>query len=112
MCFSRSYRITTLILELHFCRSSIGKKTYSVSTFLLAKGGENNKYFLGILDGLKSGKWKPVSQLPLLPNMNKEDLAELDYFMEEKYTVGPHNQQGFQGRGSSRKKQVAAMITI
>jgi len=30
--------------------------------------------------------------------MNKEDLTELDYFMEEKYTVEPHKQQGFQGR--------------
>lgn len=76
----------------------LANKTYRVSTFLLAKGGENNKYFLQIPKGLEEGTWQPVSNLPSLPHMNQNDLAKLDYFMEENYTVTPHNQQGFQGR--------------
>lgn len=75
----------------------LAQKTYCVSTFLLVKGGENNKYFLEIPEGIKSKKWRPVTQLPSLSNMNQEDLAMLDYFMEEKYTVSPNDQQGFHG---------------
>jgi hypothetical protein len=76
----------------------LSDRTYSVSTFLLAKGGENNKHFLRIPEGLKAGKWKSISELPLLSNINHEDLAGLDYFMQENYTVKPSSKKSFQGR--------------
>lgn len=76
----------------------LAKEKIQVPCYLLAKGGENNKDFLAIPQGLKNGQWKPVSQLPDLPNMNQSDLAELDYFMEETYTIEPSTKQGFQGQ--------------
>lgn len=58
-------------------------KPLSVKTYQFMKGGDYNRSFFHL-----SG-WKPVSALPRLPRMNKDDLAELDLYKEETYTVNP-----------------------
>jgi hypothetical protein len=75
----------------------LANQIYEVTCLLLAKDGENNKYFLNIPQGLKEGNWKPISNLPALPHLNQDDLSELNYFMEETYKVEP-NSNGFKGR--------------
>lgn len=73
-------------------------KTHSVSTFLLTKAGKNNEYFLNLKEGLEEGLWLPVSQLPELGDVNKEDLSQMDYFMKETYLIKPNHQSEFNGK--------------
>lgn len=93
-------------------------KTLTASTYCLLKGGENNRYFLQIDEGLKAGKWKPISGLPDLPQMNAEDLRDMAYFMQEDYTVKPLESAGFGGKiwllvgpGNYSSSEYAAMFS-
>ncbi|WOO34879.1 S41 family peptidase [Anaerocolumna sp. AGMB13020] len=76
----------------------LADKTYSVSTYLLAKAGENNQYFLNMEEGLAEGLWLPLSKLPDLAGRNKEDLSQLDYFMKETYLIKPNHKSAFKGK--------------
>lgn len=74
-------------------------KPITVSTYMLIKGGENNREFLQIDEGLKKGTWKPIVDLPLLPKLNIDDLKQIDYFMQKDYTVKPlSKQQKYNGK--------------
>lgn len=95
-------------------------KTLAASTYCLVKGGENNRYFLQIDEGMQTGKWRPVSGLPALPQMNAEDLREMAYFQQEDYTVEPleDGQKGFSGKiwllvgpGNYSSSEYAAMFS-
>ncbi len=76
----------------------LADKTYSVSTYLLAKAGLNNQYFLNLKEGLAEGLWLPLSKLPDLAGINKEDISQLDYFMKETYLVKPNHKSAFKGK--------------
>lgn len=74
-------------------------KTLNVPVYLLIKAGENNKKFLQPEQDIKSGEWKPVEELPVLPYMNSEDLKELDYFCAGMYEVEPlYESKVFKGK--------------
>lgn len=74
-------------------------KSVTVSAYMLAKGGENNRDFLQLDNGIAEGEWKPIKDLPALPKLNVDDLKDMDYFAQEDYTVNPLNeQQGFKGK--------------
>ena len=75
----------------------LADKTYSVSTYLLAKAGLNNQYFLNLKEGLAEGLWLPLSELPDLEGINKEDISQLDYFMKETYLIKPITSQLLKG---------------
>lgn len=73
------------------------KESVTVPTYQLLKGGENNKTFLRLEEGIASGLYRPVSELPALPNLNREDAADCDWFLREDYTVEPTG-DGFDGK--------------
>lgn len=74
-------------------------KPLTVSTYMLTKGGENNKHFLQLDKGIAKGEWKPIKDLPTLPKLNVDDLKGMDYFAKESYTVNPSNiQESFKGK--------------
>lgn len=58
-------------------------RALAVKTYQFMRGGDYNRSFFDL-----SG-FKPVSTLPKLPRMNKEDLAGLDLYTEQTYTVEP-----------------------
>ncbi|QHQ60985.1 hypothetical protein Ana3638_09530 [Anaerocolumna sedimenticola] len=64
-------------------------KPIQVPVYSFIKAGENNNKFLKIKEGIKNGEWKPVKEIPPLPEINKDDLQELDYFNDEVYTIEP-----------------------
>ncbi|WMJ89868.1 S41 family peptidase [Anaerocolumna sp. MB42-C2] len=64
-------------------------RVINVPVYSLIKAGGNNDKFLKIKEGIKTGLWKPVKELPMLPQMNKIDLQELDYFNDDVYTIKP-----------------------
>lgn len=69
----------------------------TVPTYQLLKGGENNRTFLRMEEGIASGLYRPVSELPALPKLNREDAADCDWFLREDYTVEPTG-KGFGGK--------------
>lgn len=73
------------------------KESVTVPTYQLLKGGENDKTFLRLEEGIASGLYRPVSELPALPNLNREDAADCDWFLREDYTVEPTG-DGFDGK--------------
>lgn len=73
-------------------------KKIEVTTYQLIKGGELNLHYLRIKEGLADGTWQPISALPALPAINKEDLAEMAYFIEDVYSVEPLGEPGFHGK--------------
>ena len=72
-------------------------KTLEVPTFSLVKGGILNLHYLQIEEGLRNGTWQPISELPNMKNINKNDLADMDYFEKVVYTVLPSG-KGFRGQ--------------
>lgn len=66
-------------------------------TYQLFKDGENNREFLQIEKGLAEGSYRPIEELPVLPNLNVEDAAQLNCFFQEDYTVVPTG-DGFSGK--------------
>lgn len=72
-------------------------KILTVPAYQLFKGGDNNKVFLGMEEGIGSGLYRPVSELPNLPKLNRADTAECDWFLREDYTVEPTG-DGFDGK--------------
>lgn len=58
-------------------------KALSVKTYTFMKGGDYNRSFFDL-----SG-YKPTSALPKLPRMNKDDLAGLDLYADNPYTIQP-----------------------
>lgn len=72
-------------------------KTLEVPTYLLIKGGSLNMHYLRIEEGLKDGTWHPISELPVMEAINRNDLADMDYFGDDLYTVHPSG-EGFQGQ--------------
>lgn len=73
------------------------KEPLTVPTYQLLKGGENNRTFLRMEEGIESGLYRPVSELPALPKLNQEDAADCDWFLREDYTVEPTG-DGFDGK--------------
>lgn len=73
------------------------KEPLTVPTYQLLKGGENNRTFLRMEEGIASGLYRPVSELPALPKLNREDAADCDWFLREDYTVEPAG-DGFDGK--------------
>lgn len=69
----------------------------TVPTYQLLKGGKNNRTFLRMEEGIESGLYRPVSELPALPKLNREDAADCDWFLREDYTVEPTG-DGFDGK--------------
>lgn len=69
----------------------------TVPTYQMFKGGENNRTFLRMEEGIASGLYRPVSELPALPKLNREDAADCDWFLREDYTVEPTG-DGFDGK--------------
>lgn len=67
-----------------------------VPTYLLIKGGDLNRHYLRLEEGLQEGIWQPISQMPKLENMVQDDLADMTYFQEDIYTVDPTG-DGFKG---------------
>lgn len=72
-------------------------ETLTVPTYQLLKGGENNRTFLRMEEGIESGLYRSVSELPVLPKLNREDAADCDWFLREDYTVEPTG-NGFDGK--------------
>lgn len=64
-------------------------QTLSAPVYEFAKAGQNNTDFLQLEKGISSGEWRPVSEAPVLPRMNADDLKELDYFSDSSYIVDP-----------------------
>lgn len=58
-------------------------QTLSCDVYELAKLGANNQTIMDFSD------YKPISELPDLPKLNKEDLADLDVFDAMTYSVTP-----------------------
>lgn len=75
----------------------LAKETLTVPTYQFVKNGENNRRFLMMDEGISSGLYQPVSKLPDLPNLNREDILDCTYFLQEDYTVHPAG-DGFQGK--------------
>lgn len=74
-------------------------KILSVSTYMLIKGGENNKHFLQVTSGIVADIWKPIEDLPMLPKLAADDRKDMDYFSQADYTIEPLNEQkGFKGK--------------
>ena len=73
------------------------KKTLTVPGYQLFKDGENNETFLRIKEGAASGLYQPVSELPAMPELNREDAADCDWFWREDYVVEPAG-DGFDGK--------------
>jgi len=74
-------------------------KPATVSTYLLAKGGKNNRNFLQLDNGIAEGEWKPIKDLPALPKLKAEDLKDLDFFTQDECTVEPlKRQKNFKGK--------------
>ena len=48
-------------------------------------------------EGISSGLYQPVSKLPELPNLNRENVRDCTYFLQEDYTVHPVG-NGFAGK--------------
>lgn len=68
----------------------------SVNVYCLIKDGTIVHDFL-ITPGLD--EWKPINELPELPNINREDLAQMAYFTDEPYTIEPSGEgRIFQGK--------------
>ena len=65
------------------------KETLTVPGYQLFKDGENNRTFLYVEEGVSSGLYHPVSELPPMPELNREDAADCDWFLREDYTVEP-----------------------
>ena len=75
----------------------LARETLTVPTYQLFKDGENNREFLQIEKGLAEGSYRPIEELPVLPNLNVEDAAQLNCFFQEDYTVVPTG-DGFSGK--------------
>ncbi|MDE7359381.1 MAG: hypothetical protein K2N39_08160 [Lachnospiraceae bacterium] len=73
------------------------KDTLTVPGYQLFKDGENNRTFLRVKEGIASGLYRPVSELPPMPELNREDAADCDWFLREDYTVEPVG-DGFDGK--------------
>lgn len=73
------------------------KETLTVPTYQFFKKGQNNGRFLKIKEGIASGAYQHVRNLPDLPELNREDVADCAYFMREDYTVHPLG-SGFDGK--------------
>ena len=73
------------------------KKTLTVPGYQLFKDGENNETFLRIKEGAASELYQPVSELPAMPELNREDAADCDWFWREDYVVEPAG-DGFDGK--------------
>lgn len=73
------------------------KEPFTVPTYQLLKGGENNRTFLRMEEGIASGLYQPISELPAMPKLNQEDAADCDWFLREDYTVEPTG-DGFGGK--------------
>lgn len=74
----------------------LATKHLEVPTYLLIKGGDLNRHYLQVEKGLKDGTWQPISKLPKLKNMVKEDLVDMTYFQKDVYTANPTG-KGFKG---------------
>lgn len=72
-------------------------KILEVPTYQLIKGGGLNLHYLRVEEGLQDGTWQPISELPPMADINQSDLADMDYFNKEVYTVQPSG-NGFPGR--------------
>lgn len=57
----------------------------SCQTYELVKNGTLNHQFLDL------SAYRPIAELPPLPQMNQEDLAEMDAFYAQQYTIEPLN---------------------
>lgn len=75
----------------------LAKETLTVPTYQLLKDGQNNRCFLMMEEGISSGLYQPVSKLPELPNLNRENVRDCTYFLQEDYTVHPVG-NGFAGK--------------
>lgn len=92
-------------------------KKMEVTTYQLIKDGDLNLHYLRVKAGLADGTWQPVSALPTLPELNKDDLADMTYFTEDVYAVEPMDGQGFHGQiwllvneGNYSSSEYAAMF--
>lgn len=75
----------------------LARETLTVPTYQLFKDGENNKMFLRVEEGAASGRYYPISEIPAMPHLNREDAADCDWFLREDYTVEPAG-EGFAGK--------------
>lgn len=75
----------------------LADRTLTVPTYQLFKDGDVNRRFLGVEEGIASGQYRPVSELPSLPELNREDASECTLFLREDYTVEPAG-EGFAGK--------------
>ena len=73
------------------------RETLTVPGYQLFKDGENNRAFLYVEEGVSSGLYQPVSELPTMPKLNREDAADCDWFLREDYAVEPTG-DGFDGK--------------
>ncbi len=71
-------------------------RTLEVPAYQLIKGGSLNMHYLRVEEGMKAGTCQPISELPEMEHINQSDLADMDYFDKEVYTVHPSG-KGFQG---------------
>lgn len=75
----------------------LAKRTLTVPGYQLFKDGENNETFLRIKEGAASGLYRPISELPEMSKLNREDAADCDWFLREDYTAEPAG-DGFGGK--------------
>lgn len=70
----------------------------SVSVYALVKGGDiNQRFFMD--ESIAEDEWKPIAQLPKLPDINLDDLADLDFFTDTPYEIAPSGSDKlFQGK--------------
>ncbi len=75
----------------------LAEETLTVPGYQLFKDGENNRTFLRVEEKSASGLYQPISELPAMPGLNREDAADCDWFLREDYTIEPTG-DGFGGK--------------
>ena len=73
------------------------KTKICVPTYQLFLNGTNNAEYLNTEEGFHSGRYRPISELPKLEKINREDLAGVDSFYREDFTIMPSG-TGFSGK--------------
>lgn len=72
-------------------------ETLTVPGYQLFKDGDNNRAFLRVEEGVASGLYQSINELPAMPKLNREDAADCDWFYPEIYEVEPTG-NGFSGK--------------
>lgn len=74
-------------------------KEITVPTYMFVKGGSNNSFYLQLDKGLKNGEWKGIDELSYIDGLNYDDIAQMDYFKVENYTLKPsENNLDYKGK--------------